>query len=105
MLNTVMWLLFSVLACLLATADLGRALLKKERGRTFLLFGSLASVGAAALAGHRMALDWVQKEDWSALMDVLPSMALFSTGTLCLVLVLDLAALLLHSGREREKTS
>ena len=52
-----------------------------------------------------MALDWVRKEDWSALMDVLPSMALFSTGTLCLVLVLDLAALLLHSGRDRENTS
>ena len=105
MLNTVMWLLFSVLACLLAIADLGRAILKEARGWAFLLFGSFASVGAAALAGYRMILEWVQKEDWSALMDVLPSLALFSTGTLCLVLVLDLAALLLHSGREREKTS
>lgn len=103
--NTVMWLLFSVLACLLAIADLGRAILKEERGWAFLLFGSFASVGAAALAGYCMILEWVQKEDWSALMDVLPPLALFSTGTLCLVLVLDLAALLLHSGREREKTS
>ena len=105
MLNTVVWLFLSILACLLAIANLGRAILKEERGWAFLLFGSFASVGAAALAGHRMALDWVRKEDWSALMDVLPSLALFSTGTLCLVLVLDLAALLLHSGREREKTS
>ena len=105
MLNTVVWLFLSILACLLAIANLGRAILKEERGWAFLLFGSFASVGAAALAGYRMTLDWVRKGDWSALMDVLPSLALFLTGVLCLVLALNLAAILLHSGREREKTS
>lgn len=99
------WLLLGALAFLLALVNLALALLGKGRGQSGLLFGSLACGVLAMLEEYRLAVEWVQKEDWSALMDVLPGMELVLTAAIFLGLGLNLAALLLRRVRRNEKTS
>ena len=99
------WLLLGALAFLLALVNLALALLGKGRGQSGLLFGSLACGVLAMLEEYRLAVEWVQKEDWSALMDVLPGMELALTAAIFLGLGLNLAALLLRRVRRNEKTS
>lgn len=99
------WLLLGALAFLLALVNLALALLGKGRGQSLLLFGSLACGVLAMLEEYRLAVEWVQKEDWSALMDVLPGMELVLTAAIFLGLGLNLAALLLRRVRRNEKTS
>ena len=99
------WLLLGALAFLLALENLALALLGKGRGQSGLLFGSLACGVLAMLEEYRLAVEWVQKEDWSALMDVLPGMELVLTAAIFLGLGLNLAALLLSRVRRNEKTS
>ena len=99
------WLLPGALAFLLALVNLALALLGKGRGQSGLLFGSLACGVLAMLEEYRLAVEWVQKEDWSALMDVLPGMELVLTAAIFLGLGLNLAALLLRRVRRNEKTS
>ena len=99
------WLLLGALAFLLALVNLALALLGKGRGQSVLLFGSLACGVLAMLEEYRLAVEWVQKEDWSALMDVLPSMELVLTAAVFAGLGLNLAALVLHRVWKKEKTS
>lgn len=99
------WLLLGALAFLLALVNLALALLGKGRGQSLLLFGSLACGVLAMLEEYRLAVEWVQKEDWSALMDVLPSMELVLTAAVFAGLGLNLAALVLHRVWKKEKTS
>ena len=99
------WLLLGALAFLLALVNLALALLGKGRGQNVLLFGSLACGVLTMLEEYRLAVEWVQKEDWSALMDVLPGMELVLTAAIFLGLGLNLAALVFHRVRRKEKTS
>lgn len=99
------WLLLGALAFLLALVNLALALLGKGRGQTALLYGSLACGVLAMLEEYRLAVQWVQKGDWSALMDVLPGMELVLTVAIFLGLSLNLAVLVLHRVRRKEKTS
>ncbi len=99
------WLVCGSLAFLLALVNLAMALLGKKRGHAGLLFGSMACGALTLLEEYRMAVRWVQREDWSALMDVLPGMELILTWALFLGLGLNLAALVLRRRREKEKTS
>ena len=99
------WLLMGSLAFLLALVNLALALLGKGRGQNALLFGSLACGVLAMLEEYRLAVGWVQKEDWSALMDVLPAMELVLTAAVFAGLGLNLAALVLHRVWKKEKTS
>lgn len=99
------WLLLGALAFLLALANLVLALVGRKRGQTALLYGSLACGVLAMLEEYRLAVQWVQKGDWSALMDVLPGMELVLTVAIFLGLSLNLAVLVLHRVRRKEKTS
>ena len=99
------WLLLGALAFLLALVNLALALLGNGRGQNALLFGSLACGVLAMLEEYRLAVEWVQKEDWSALMDVLPAMELVLTAAVFVGLGLNLAALVLHRVWKKEKTS
>lgn len=103
--KVVSWVLYGALAFLLALVNLALALLGKGRGQNGLLFGSLACGVLNMLEEYRMAVEWVQKEDWSALMDVLPAMEMVLTAAVFLGLGLNLAALVLHRVRRKEKTS
>lgn len=99
------WLLLGALAFLLALANLALALLGKQWGENGFLFGSLACGVLAMLEEYRLAVQWVQKEDWSALMDVLPAMEMVLTAAVFIGLGLNLAALVLHRMWRKEKTS
>lgn len=99
------WLLLGALAFLLALVNLVLALLGKKRGQNALLFGSLACGILTMLEEYRLAVEWVQREDWSALMDVLPAMEMVLTAAVFLGLGLNLAALVFHRVRRKEKTS
>ena len=99
------WLLLGALAFLLALVNLVLALLGKKRGQNALLFWSLACGILTMLEEYRLAVEWVQREDWSALMDVLPAMEMVLTAAVFLGLGLNLAALVLHRVRRKEKTS
>ena len=99
------WLLLGALAFLLALVNLVLALLGKKRGQNALLFGSLACGILTMLEEYRLAVEWVQREDWSALMDVLPVMEMVLTAAVFLGLGLNLAALVFHRVRRKEKTS
>ena len=48
---------------------------------------SLAFVSLTLLMEYRMVLGWVHKEDWSALMDVVPSMFSFCTRYVIILLL------------------
>ena len=97
------WLLLGALAFLLALVNLVLALLGKKRGQNALLFGSLACGILTMLEEYRLAVEWVQREDWSALMDVLPAMEMVLTAAVFLGLGLNLAALVFHRVRRKEK--
>ena len=99
------WLLLGALAFLLALVNLVLALLGKKRGQNALLFRRLACGILTMLEEYRLAVEWVQREDWSALMDVLPAMEMVLTAAVFLGLGLNLAALVLHRVRRKEKTS
>ena len=99
------WLLLGALAFLLALVNLALALLGKGRGQNGLLFGSLACGCLALLEEYRLAVGWVRREGWSALMDVLPCMEPVHTMAVLAGLGLNLAALLLRRAVKGEKTS
>ena len=99
------WLLLGALAFLLALVNLALALLGKRREQNGLLFGSLACGVLAMLEEYRLAVQWVQKGDWSALMDVLPCMEPVLTMAVLRGLGLNLAALLVRRAVKGEKTS
>ena len=48
---------------------------------------SLAFVSVTLLMEYRMVLQWVIKEDWSAMMDVVPHMFSFCTGYVIILLL------------------
>lgn len=67
-----MWIICGVSSIIFC---IGGWILKiKESNRAVLLsIGSLVFVIATLLVQYKMALDWVNKKDWTALMDVMPS--------------------------------
>ena len=99
------WLLLGALAFLLALVNLALALLGKRREQNGLLFGSLACGVLAMLEEYRLAVQWVQKGDWSALMDVLPCMEPVLTMAVLAGLGQNLTALRLRRAVNGEKTS
>ena len=49
--------------------------------------GSLAFVALTLLMQYRMVLNWVNAEDWSALLDVVPSIFPILTGYVAIMLL------------------
>ena len=54
---------------------------------------SLAFVAITLLMEYRMVLDWVNKEDWSALLDVVPSMFIVLCGYVILLVFANAAVI------------
>lgn len=70
------WIPLGILAFLFAIINLLRALNGKKKGWTVLLFLSLSCGVLVMLTEYLMINRWVQKGDWSALMDVVPTMSI-----------------------------
>ncbi len=68
-----MWILCMIISVVFCV--IGWILAIKGNNKSVLAStGSLAFVIVTLLIQHKMVLNWVNKEDWTALMDVMPSM-------------------------------
>lgn len=57
---------------------------------------ALVCAALTLLLEYRLVLDWVQQEDWSAMLDVVPTMYRALCGYVLLVFLGSAAALALH---------
>lgn len=68
-----MWIVFGVLAVASAAGNVALAVAGKD-GK-WPRFASLAFTALTLCAFYQQNSNWVEKEDWSALMDVVPTMS------------------------------
>lgn len=69
-----MWIICGILSVIFCV--IGWIMVAKKKKNTVCVFSacSLAFVSLTLLMEYRMVLDWVNKEDWISLLDVVPSM-------------------------------
>ena len=76
--------------------------LKKKKSMAFRAFAcSLTFVSLTLLFEYRMVLDWVTEEDWSAMLDVVPTMSSALTGYMILMIPVNLLPMF-PAGRKKE---
>lgn len=76
--------------------------LKRKKSMAFRAFAcSLTFVSLTLLFEYRMVLDWVTEEDWSAMLDVVPTMSSALTGYVILMIPVNLLPMFL-AGRKKE---
>ena len=68
-----MWIVFGLVAIAAAALNLVRA--AKGKDPKWFRFVSLAATALTICAFYSASAAWVRKEDWAALMDVVPTMA------------------------------
>lgn len=80
-----MWILFGVLSVIFCI--IGWIMVSKKKiVSQWASVCSLAFVSLTLLMEYQMVLQWVHKEDWSALMDVVPAMSSLLTGYVIILL-------------------
>ena len=81
-----MWILFGVLSVIFCI--IGWIMVSKKKiVSQWASVCSLAFVSLTLLMEYQMVLQWVHKEDWSALMDVVPAMSSLLTGYVIILLL------------------
>ena len=73
------WIPLGILAFGFAVINLIRTMFDKSKGWQILLFLSLSCGVLEMYVQYLMINQWVAKSDWSALMDVVPSMSIMFT--------------------------
>lgn len=86
-----MWIIFGVISVVFCLV----AWFKKS---IYASCCSLAFVSLTFLAEYKLVLDWVNKSDWSALMDVVPTM--FKVLTTYIIIMLLVNALIIGLKRK-----
>lgn len=94
-----MWILCGVLSVIFCVIGWIMAA-KKNRAAVWAAVCSLAFVSLTLLMEYSMVSQWVNREDWSALMDVVPTMFSLLTGY---VIVLLLANALLIGAAKKDR--
>ena len=97
------WALTGAAAFILALVNLVRAAMKKPRGWQVLLFASLSCGGLSMMCALQAVSFWAKREDWSGIMDVVPTLAAVCSWALCLGIVLNFLALWLHLRAKKSK--
>ena len=87
-----MWIATGIMSVVFCVAAWGMAAKKKEE-TNWASGCSLAFVAVTLLMQYRMVLDWVNKGDWSALADVVPSMFAILCGYVVLMLLANAGAI------------
>ena len=64
--------------------------LKKNEKASWASVCSLLFVAITLLMQYRMVLNWVNREDWSALLDVVPSMFSMLTGYVIIMILANI---------------
>lgn len=96
-----MWIICGVLSVIFCV--IGWIMVSKKKKNTACVFSacSLAFISLTLLMEYRIVLDWVNTEDWTSLMDVVPSMFSILTGY---VIVMFLAnAILIGITRKKNR--
>ena len=87
-----MWMVcgsISVIFCVIAWI----MTINKNKKAKWASICSLSFVAITLLIEYRMVLNWVNNEDWSAMMDVVPSMFAILCGYVILLLLANIAAI------------
>ena len=90
-----MWIAYGVMSVIFTFLHFVYAMKGKERARWI----SLCAVSFTALtllAEYSMINDWVMREDWSALMEVVPSVSTSLTGYAILMIGVNAVAMFLY---------
>lgn len=96
-----MWIICGFLSVIFCAAGWFMEL-KKKKSMAFRGFAcSLTFVSLTLLFEYRMVLDWVTEEDWSAMLDVVPTMSSALTGYVILMIPVNLLPMFL-AGRKKE---
>ena len=69
---------------------------KKSKKADWAVLCSLSFVIITLLMEYRMAVNWVNKEDWSALMDVIPSMFPIMCGYVIIMLLANIGVIIIR---------
>ena len=93
-----MWIVFGAASVLLTVISLALCE-KRPRPSVLASAGALACTALTLLAEYWMVLRWVNRQDWSALMDVVPSMARLLTVYAVVMAVLHGLILFVQSRR------
>jgi len=81
-----MWIATGIMSVVFCATAWGMAA-KKNAKANWASGCSLALVAATLLLQYQMVLAWVNKEDWSALMDVVPSMFTILCGYVIIMIL------------------
>ena len=95
-----MWVLSGFLSVLFTVITLSLTA-RKRNGACWASLCALSFTAVTLLLEYKLVLNWVLKEDWAALMDVVPTMFTILTGYVLIQILLNAAAL----GLGRKKRS
>ena len=94
-----MWIAFGILSVIFTIINFVFALNKKET----VLWTTLCAISFMALtisAEYSLVNSWVIREDWVALMDVVPSTNTSMTGYALSMIILNMIAILLYRSKK-----
>ena len=94
-----MWILCGILSVAFCIAGWVLAF-KKHSGAVWASLASLAFICLTLLMQYKLVFLWVQKEDWSALLDTVPSMFSILTGYVIILLLANTVPLFLVRKRK-----
>ena len=97
-----MWIIFvslSIICTLMSCLSIFKSQ-EKLRAYWFSILGLVFTV-LTLLAGYQLVSNWVKHEDWSALLDVVPSMFTILTIYVITMLTANIIALILIRGKSK----
>lgn len=89
-----MWIIFGLIAA--AATFVNLYLYQKGKEYKFAMAMGLSFTAAALWAEYSVVSKWVEKEDWSALLDVVPTMVTLLSVLTLISIVLNIAPMLLE---------
>lgn len=92
--STVLWFALGMLAFVCAGLNLVLGSLGKKKFWLVLIFLSMSFACFSLLAGYFMVWERVAASDWSALMDIIPSMCKVTAGAVLVGIALNIAVLI-----------
>ncbi len=99
-----MWMFYGMLSIVFALFALMRVLKHKNQGAVLLSFASLFCAVAVMLDFIWMIREWVICEDWSALSDVVPVLAVMLTAAVICCILMNMFTILKVSVKRKKKT-
>lgn len=83
-----MWIITGIASILFCVIAIGMVVKKKQKAGLASIC-SLSFVAITLLMQYQLVLKWVNKEDWSALMDVVPSMFMVLCGYVIIMILVN----------------